>query len=181
MAGPYVRSLAAGHTKIAIFATKPGATDTLMAAIPIATITGTGVLDAAPRILASDFKLGADDDDTVNEPALSEETAADVPTHGKLSGMITAFRYFSSLGVPEVGSGGDLGDAVFQAIKTKGTTLWIARRDTSKLSGDSWATGDPYEIYEVITGTPQQTPLEGYIKNPVKLFPQKRWVGTVAA
>ena len=177
-----IKSLAAGHTKLAIFATKPATTDAGMAAITVTAMTATGVLDAACRIAMSDFKLGATDDNTVSDPALCDVVASDVPTTAKYDGQITPFRYFDlETGVPDTSGAGQTGDQVFQALKVMGTTVWIARRDTSKLSTAPWVANDPYIIYECVTGTPQEVPQGGWIKNPIKLYVQRAWDGVVAA
>jgi hypothetical protein len=63
-------------------------------------------------------------------------------------------------------------DALFQACKVRGTTLYIYVRKTDKLSTAAWATAD--EIYlggSVITGTPKASDT-AYIKYEVPLFPQ---------
>lgn len=176
-----VRSLAAGHTKITVFATEPGATDAAKKALPLSTFTGTGPIDASCRIVASTFKLGATDDETVNEPALCDVVSADVPTQSKYDGQMDIFRYFNEDGQPDEGAGGEIGDKLYAAASEMGTTLFIARRDTSKLATENWATGDPYKLFEVITGTPQESPQDGYIKTPVKLYVQRAWDGVIAS
>lgn len=175
------RSLAAGKTKIAIFATIPGTDDLTRKALPVSTFTGDGVIDAACRIAQSDFKLGAKEDKTVSDPALCEEIESEVPTFAQYEGAIAPFRYFDAEGKAEVGKSGEIGDAVFQAVKKMGTTLYIARRDTSKKSTDPWGAGDEYELFEVVTGTPQEVSKDGYQKRQVTLYVQRHWDGVVAA
>lgn len=175
------RSLAAGRTKLALMATAPASTDAELRALPLTAFTGSGVIDAACRIAQGDFKLGAKEDKTVSDPALCEEIESEVPTYAQYDGSITPFRYFDDKGQPEKGAAGEIGDAVFQAVKKMGTTLWIARRDTSKKSTEDWAPGDEYELFEVVTGTPQEVGKDGYLKRQVTLYVQRAWVGVVAA
>lgn len=172
------RSLAAGRTKIILFATKPTGD---LAALPASTFNATGVIDASCRVSKEGFKLGAGDSDSFTDPALCEEVAAETPGPSKYEGELPVFRYFDSEGKPETGVGGEIGDALFQAVKEKGTTLWVARRDTSKKSAEPMASGDEYEIYEVITDEPKEVSQDGYNKRNVRLFVQSRVRGVVAA
>ena len=173
-------ALAAGTTKLALFSSIPGASEAERKALPASVFTGTGVIDAACRIAKSDFKLGAKEDKTVTDPALCDQVESEVPTFAQYEGSITPFRYFKD-GKPEATGtpGGEIGDAVYQALKTMGTRLWIARRDTSKKSTEAWAVGDEYELFEVVTGSPQQVEGEGYIKRPITLYVQRAWTGVV--
>lgn len=172
------RSLAAGRTKIILFAAKPTGD---LSALPASAFTGSGAIDASCRVSREGFNLGATDSDSFSDPALCEEVAAETPGPSKYEGNLPVFRYFDAEGKPETGAGGEIGDALFQAVKEKGTTLWVARRDTSKKSSVAMGVGDEYEIYEVITDEPKEAPQEGYIKRSVKLFVQSRVKGVVAA
>lgn len=176
MVDAYVRSLSTGKTKLSIMTSLPAAPEgALLTEL-------TAGIDAGPRIISSDFMLGASDDNTVNEPSLADVVSADVPTTAKYDGAMSVFRYFDpATGKADTGVGADIGDAVFQAMKLQGTTLYIARRDSMKLSNEPWAEGDEYELFEVITGTPQEGGQEGYLKKTVKLYVQHAWSGTVAA
>lgn len=170
----YVRSLSTGKTKLSIMSSLPAVPESATL------VEFQAGIDAGCRIVQSDFALGASDDNTVNEPALCDVVSADVPTTAKYDGSVSVFRYFNPVtGKAETGTGGDVGDAVFQAMKLQGTTLFIARRDSMKLSTDPWEDGDEYELFEVITGTPQEGGQEGYLKKTVKLYVQRAWSGTV--
>lgn len=172
MATTYVRSLATGHKRISIMTAPPSNPE---AATLAELNAGIG---AACRIAASS-KLGASDDNTVNDPALCDTVAADVPTTSKYDGQFDIFRYFDpATKNPETG----VGDAVFQAMRKRGTTLYIAVRETLKESTEEWAATDPYQLYEVVTGTPQDVESDGFIKKSVKLYVQQAWEdGVVAA
>lgn len=176
------RALAAGKKKIAIMASKPtAANDAAMEALAASVFTGSGVIDAACRIAQDGYKLGAKEDKTVTDSAVCEAVESEVPTFSQYEGSVTVFRYFDETGKAETGVAGEIGDAVFQAMKKRGTTLWIAQRETSKKSTDAWGAGDEYDLYEVITGTPQQVDGDGYIKRTITLYVQRAWSGVVAS
>ena len=173
------RSLSAGHTKVAVFPTRPSGD---LEALALSVFTSTGVIDAACRIAMADFELGVDDDDTFTDQALCEDVAAETPGNTKFKGQWSPYRYFDAEGKAETGTGDDeIGDALYQLVKVKGTGLWVARRDTSKMSKEAWGEGDEYKLYRLITGSPGESPQEGYIKHPQKLFVQERYDGIVAA
>lgn len=165
------RSLADGHTKFTILTTKPA-----NPAAPTVTELAAGI-DASCRILMSDFTWSAADSDTVDEKALCDTGNASGLGASNWEGSITPFRYFTAGGAAD-----PVEDAVFAAIKAKGTTLWCYARETSKLSTDVWAAGD--EIYlggEVTTDTPKKPESTGYIKRPTRLLFQKGYDNIAAA
>ena len=159
------RSLADGHTKFTILTTKPADPKA-----PTVTELEAGI-DASCRILQSDFTWSAADSDTVDEKALCVTGNAQSLGASNWEGAITPFRYFDPTGKADATE-----DAVFAAIKVKGTTLWCYARETSKLATDAWAADD--EIYlggEVTTDTPKKPESTGYIKRPTRLVFQEGW------
>ena len=60
-------------------------------------------------------------------------------------------------------------DALFQAMKVRGTRLWIAERNTSKMSADAWEAGDEVSVFEVTTDSWQATDAAGYIKAKIPM------------
>ena len=159
------RSLADGHTKFTILTTKPA-----NPAAPTVTELEAGI-DASCRILQSDFSWSAADSDTVDEKALCVTGNAQSLGASNWEGSITPFRYFDPTGKADATE-----DAVFAAIKVKGTTLWCYARETSKLATEAWAADD--EIYlggEVTTDTPKKPESTGYIKRPTRLVFQEGW------
>lgn len=171
------KSLADGRIKLSIMSSKPA--DPLA---PTVTELEAGI-DAAMRILSSDFKLGPVASDTVDEKPIGQEGNSKVFTTSNYEGHITPFRYFDATGKAEVsGVGGEIGDAVFQAVKVKGTRLWIAKRFTSKKSTAAWAAEDEVEVYEVVTDNAQDAEATGYIKKLLDLSVDEAWLnGAVAA
>lgn len=180
MATTYVRSLASGHTKYSVMTALPADPE---AATLVELQAG---IDAACRITA-DSTLGATADNTVSDPALCDTVAADVPTTSKYDGSWNIFRYFDpTTKNPETGVGAEIGDGLFDAMKVIGTTLYVAKRQTLMLSTDDWTAADPYELFEVMTGTPQDgtgsgSSGDGYIKKTVALYVQRHWNGVVPA
>lgn len=156
------RSLAEGRTKLALFPTKPADLNALTAA------DLNDALDASCRILGSDYSVGAAASETVDERALCTDSNAQALGVSNYTFEITSFRYFTADGAAEEAAGGDdpddVGDSVYQMLKTKGTTVWAAERFTSKKSREDWEAGDEYSWYEVLLDNPQASERTGYIK-----------------
>ncbi|HEY1175509.1 MAG TPA: hypothetical protein VGF17_05080 [Phytomonospora sp.] len=171
------RSLADGHVKLSIMSTKPADPKN-----PTLAELNAGI-DAAQRILNSDFKLGPVASDTVDEKAIGQEGNVKVLTTSNFEANMTPFRYFNtSTGVAETGTGGEIGDGVFQALKVKGSRVWVAKRFTSKKSTEPWAATDEVETYEVVTDNAADAEASGYIKKNVPMTVEDAWLnGTVAA
>lgn len=150
------RSLADGKTKFTVLTTEPA-----NPASPTITELNAGI-QAAANILASDFTWGAADSDTVAERSLADKNNVNAYAASNYTAGITPFRYFDeTTGAPDPTE-----DALFDAVKEKGTELWCYARRTGKDAGAVWAATD--EIYlgaKVITDEPQPpSDLGGYIK-----------------
>lgn len=169
------RSLAEGHVKLSIMTVAP-----VNMAAPTILELNAGI-DAAARILNSGFQLGASASDKIAEKSLAQEGNSNTLGASNYDGGLTAFRYFTATGAPEASGAGNIGDAVYQAIKTKGTQLWIAKRYTSKKSTEAWAAADPCEVYVVITDNPVDAAYTGYIKSKVDLQVQDAVLNAAAA
>jgi len=154
------KSLAQGHTKLAILTTSPA-----NPAAPTTTELNAGISSAA-RVLDSDFTWSAGDSDKVQEKSLADTTNVNALGASNYNAGLTLFRYFNAgTGVPDATE-----DSLFTAMKTKGTNLWIYARKDGKLESAAWATGD--DIYlggAVITDTPQAQDNTGYVKNRIPL------------
>lgn len=127
----------------------------------------TAGVELSCRILKSDYKLGATASDTISEPALcaTSNTAALGPSN--FEGSITPFRYLDETGKADAEN-----DVAWEALKEKGTLLWIAEREGPMFDQD-WAVGDEVSVYEVVTDTPQKpSDRGGYIKRTVPLLVQ---------
>ena len=166
------KSLADGRTKVAILSQKPA--DPLA---PTLAELKAGI-DASCRLNAADFNVGPTDSETIDEKELCVEGNATALGPSNATIEFTPFRYFNlETGKAEETSGDDIGDAVFQATKNKGSRLWMVIRETSKKSTEEWAAGDEVDVYEFITDNPQNVDRTGYIKRKVMGAFQEMWLG----
>lgn len=163
MADLGILTLADGKKKISVMSSAP---DDMTK--PTVTELEAGI-DAACRVV-KDFALGPTGSDTVDETALCVKGNGKAFGPSNAEGSMSVFRYFDpSTGAPETGGAGTVGDELFQAMKEKGTSLWIALRETSKDSTDPWAADDEVQVYAVQTDDPQNDDGTGYIKRIIKL------------
>lgn len=167
------RSLADAKTKVTICVTKP-----VNPALPTITELNAGI-QAAASILASDFVFGATDSDKINEKSLASASNANALAASNYQAAMTFFREFDAA----TGAVDETADATFQAVKVKGTELWIYARRTGKAHSAAWVATD--EIFlgaHVITDEPQPpSDLGGYIKNRVPMEVQEAWPFVEAA
>lgn len=158
------RSLADGKTKLTILTAKP-----VNPAAPTVSELEDGI-DLSCNILSSDFTWGATDSDKIAEKALCDEGNANAIGASNYQAGITVWRYFDAAGGFDA-----VEDAGFEAVKTKGTTLWGYARKTDKPSTAPWEASD--EIYlgaEVATDAPQPPSDQGgYIKWRVPMEVQR--------
>ena len=168
-----LKSLAEGKKRITILTTEPANPDS-----PTKTELDAGIY-ASPKVLNSDFNWTATDSEAVGEPSVEDKNNAEALGRGNYNLGLTAFRYWDS--ATKVADATD--DALFAAVKTKGTSLWIYVRETAKDATEAWAASD--EIYlggHVITDEPQVVDATGFIKRRVPLKAQSMFTGiTVAA
>lgn len=167
------KSLADGHVKIAVLTTKPA-----NPAAPTVAELNAGI-NAACRILASDWTWSATDSDKVNEKAVCDVNNVNALGASNFSTGMTIFRYFNA----GTGVADPTEDSLFTATKVKGTSLWIYVRETGKLETAAWATSDEISLGgEVLTDTVQNpTNAGGYIKRRVPLEPQAMYPNIAAA
>ena len=165
------KTIADARTKLAILTTKPA-----NPAAPTVTELTAGI-DASCRILYSDYRLSPTASDTIPDRELCAEGNAVVYGASNYEANISPFRYLDEDGKSET-----LEDVVYQALKVKGTTVWLVEREGPRYE-DAWAAGDDVEVYEVITDNPQKpSDRGGYIKRVTPLGVQRAWLGaTVAA
>src|SRR5690606_2612414 len=90
-------------------------------------------------------------------------------------GTVTPFRYLDATGAADA-----LNDVAWDALKEKGTTLWLVEREGPEYT-TAWTTGDEVDVYEVVTDEPQKpTDRTGFIKRIVPLGVQRHYNGVVA-
>lgn len=166
-----LRVLADGRVKFSALTTEPA-----NPAAPTVTELNAGI-DLSCAVLQDGFNFGPTDSDKIAEKALC--TVGNANTLGPANGeaAFTVWRYFA-----EGGGFDTTDDAPFQAVKTKGTTLWLYARQMDKLATAAWAATD--EIYygaEVITDRPQRSDAGGFIKYRVPCEVQTDWTFITAA
>lgn len=161
---PTVKSLADGHIKLAILSTAPADPE----APTVAELTAG--IDASCRIAKTPYTLGPTTSETVNDPELCTDVNATVYGASNYEGQIAPFRYFDDT-TKQVDV---TGDEVYQALKTKGTEVWLVERESLKKSTEAWEAGDEVNVYRVLLDNPKRnTDRTGYIKNIIDLAVQE--------
>lgn len=155
---PTVKSLADGHTKLAVLAIAPADPT----ALTVADLTAA--LDASCRIAKNGYSLGPTASETFADPALCEDVNSNVWGASNFEASIPVFRYFDDT----TQLLDEAGDEVYQALKEKGTEVWLVERESLKKSTDPWEVGDVVNVYRVLLDNPQKaTDRTGYIKNVI--------------
>lgn len=163
------KTLADARTRLAILTTKPADLGAISAAA-----LSSGI-DASCRILKSDYRLSPTASDTVPDTELCSEGNAVTYGASNYEGSVTPFWYLDATGKTDVTD-----DVVYQALKVKGSALWFVEREGPRYD-EPWATGDNYEVYEVVTDNPQKpSDRAGYIKRVVPLGVQRADIHGVA-
>lgn len=165
------RSLATGHRKVTILSVAPAS----FASPTIAELTAG--IEASCRITADGYQMNPGGSETISEGTLCDEITPKVPTNATFDdGRIVSFRYFGPTGAAETGvqdTEAGIGDALYQALRVKGTRLWAVDRLTSRKSVDPWLPADECRVFEFITDPTKQMELTGYIKAETPLLVQK--------
>lgn len=157
------RVLAEGKPKVALLTTKPADP-----AKPTATELAAGI-DPSCDILTSDFNWSTADSDKIAEKPLCADGNANAIGASNYNTGLTLWRKFD----PATGAPDLTNEKAWEALNTKGTTVWIYVRETGKASAEPWAADD--EIYlggEVVTDSPQRTEGSGFIKRRIPLEAQ---------
>ena len=164
------KTLADARTRLAILTTKPA-----NVAAPTVAELNAGI-DASCRILKSDYRLSPTASDTIADSDLCSDGNAVAFGASNYEGSVTPFWYLDAAGKTIVGE-----DMVYQAMKTKGTRLWLVEREGPKYT-TAWTIADVVEVYEVITDHPQKpSDRGGYIKRVVPLGVQSAALNAVVA
>lgn len=154
------KTLADEHIALRMFETPP--------ADPAA-ITVTEWEAAIPlecRIM--DYRLSPTASETLQQSEFCEGSNASVPTKSNFEGTLTVFRYLLGTGLTDAAN-----DIAWEAIKVKGTTLFLADREGPEHDA-AGAAGQEYSYYEVINDHPMvPSDRGGYIRREVTLYVQK--------
>lgn len=137
-------------------------------------------LDASCRVTQADTRLRATASETLNQPAVCEPASASVPARSNYEGQLGVFRYFDET---SPGAADPEGDVLFQAVKVKGTPVYVVERLTGKAWDAPWEAGDEYSVFAVTTDNwqRQEDPHAGYIHVVVPLTVQDAELNGVVA
>ena len=157
------KTIADERIKLVALTTAPAS----LSAPKLTEVNAAGAIDLSCRVMMSDFKLTATASDTVNEPALCEGGNSGAPGKSNYEGSLTPFRFLDT-----DGSADPTNDVAYDALKEKGTELWLVKRIGPKFDV-AFAVGDEVEVFHVFTDNPQDpSEFTGYIKKVVPLFVQ---------
>ena len=161
------KSLADGHIKVAVLTTAPADPDE-----PTPTELAAGI-DASCAILASDFTAGPTDSDKVNEKALCTVNNANALGASNYALAMTIFRYFDAT----TKNSHATEDALWAALKVKGSEVWVYVRETAKLSTDAWANNDEirFGCHAIVDELQPPSNQGGYIKSRAPFEVQTGW------
>lgn len=159
------RSLADGKKKFVVLPAAP---------VDINAVTvseATAGEDYSCAVLSSDFDLGFDASDRIQEKALCVKGNAEALGASNISGGFTVFREFdASTGLPDATADSE---GLWDLVKEKGGTLHILIRHSGKDAGDAFEAGDEYVYVEFANDVPQKSNMDGYIKHRVDGAPQR--------
>lgn len=154
------KTLADEHIALVMFETPPADPK----AITVAEWTAAIPLEC--RIM--DYRLSPTASETLQQAEFCEGSNASVPTKSNFDGNVTVFRYLTTAGLADATN-----DVAWDAMKKKGTTLYLADREGPEHDA-AGAAGQEYSYFEVITDHPQKpTDRGGYIRREVPLYVQK--------
>lgn len=126
-------------------------------------LNGASVIDASCRTTQANTRISATGSETINEAAICEEANTQTFGASNYEGTIESFRFFD---VTQPGRADPEGDAVFQALKVKGTpAVWVERHSNKKWD-EPFAAGDEYTAYRIEVDNWQKSAdqVAGYIK-----------------
>lgn len=151
-----------GKKKFTLLLTKPAAAKATAAELNAGKDISCAVLD-------SDANWTNTASDRFNEkPACTTGNSMALGASNYDTALTFLREYLSAGGIDTAGL-----DAGYQAIKTKGTTVWIYLRETDKLSTAPWAVGDEIHLGgEVISDAPMRVNNDGNVKRRIEFLPQ---------
>lgn len=137
--------------------------------IPTATELNAGQ-DISCAVLDSDANWTNAASDRFNEkPACTKGNSQALGASNYDTALTFLREYLDGPGGADV-EGADKG---YQAVRVKGSTVWIYMRETAKDSGEEWAPGDEIHLGgEVTNDSPMRVNNDGNIKRRVDFLPQ---------
>lgn len=151
-----------GKKKFTLLLVKPAA------AKPTAAELNAGK-DISCAVLDSDANWTNTASDRFNEkPACTMGNSMALGASNYDTALTFLREYLSAGGIDTAGL-----DAGYQAVKTKGTTVWIYLRETDKASTAAWAVGDEIHLGgEVISDAAMRVNNDGNLKRRIEFLPQ---------
>lgn len=152
-----------GKKKFTLLLQKPAAR------IPTATELNAGQ-DISCAVLDSDANWTNTASDRFNEKAACQQGNSQALGAANYDTALTFLReYLESGGGPDK-TADDMG---YQAVKVRGTTVWIYMRESDKDSTVEWASGDEIHLGgEVVSDAPMRVNNDGNIKRRIEFLPQ---------
>ena len=160
------RTLADGRLRLFAMTVKP----VNPAAVKVTEVTAGKNIACA--VLKADYRLSATDDDAVGEATICDTGNATLPGNSNYEGKLTVVRYINeTTGLADASPADD----AWTLFGTKGARLWVWESE-GKLQTSVPATGDPYDMYEVVCATAKKpSDRTGYIKREITLHVQQAW------
>lgn len=153
-----------GKKKFTMLLTKPAKR------IPTAAELNAGI-DFSCSVLDSDANFTSTASDRFNEKPACVKGNSQALGASNFDTALTFIREYKTQanGGPDV----EGTDEAYQAVRVKGTTVWIYLRETDKDSGELWADGDEIHLGgEVTSDTPMRVNNDGNIKRRIEFLPQ---------
>lgn len=143
-------------------------------------LNGAEVIDASCRTTQANTRLSATGSETISEPAICEDAGASTFGASAYEGTLEVFRFFDD---ETPGAADPEGDALFQALREKGTTVVIVERHTNKKWDAEFEAGDEYSAFRVDTDNWQKPSDQhtGYVKATIPLAVQAAELNGVVA
>lgn len=155
-----------GKKKFTLLLVKPAA----VTGIPTATELNAGQ-DISCAVLDADANWTNTASDRFNEKAACQKGNSQALGASNYDTALTFLREY--LDAPDGGPDVTELDKGYQAVKVKGTTVWIYLRETDKDSTAPWAAGDEIHLGgEVVTEAPMRVNNDGNIKRRIEFLPQ---------
>ena len=133
------RTFAEQHRKITVLTAPP--TEALDA---LTVTTLEAGMDASCRVTQEGTRFAATASETLNQPAVCEPASASVPARSNFEASMGVFRYFDET---NPGAADPEGDVLFQALKVKGTPVYVVERLSGKDWDEEWEAGDEYSVF----------------------------------
>jgi len=157
-----MKSAADGKKKFTLLLTKPASLK------PTAAELNAGK-DISCMVLDSDANWTNTASDRFNEkPACTTGNSQALGAANYDTALTFLREYLAAGGIDTAGL-----DAGYQAVKVRGTTVWIYLRESDKPSTAAWAVGDEIHLGgEVVSDAPMRVNNDGNIKRRIEFLPQ---------